>query len=72
MGLPTTDSADARLSDPGRVQTFSDGVFAIIITLLVLDLHVPEHQRGELGAALAARWPAYLAFAVSFLYVGVL
>jgi uncharacterized membrane protein len=72
MGLPTSGTADSRLSESGRVKTFSDGVFAIIITLLVLDLHVPDHEPGKLWDALADRWPAYVAFAVSFLYVGVL
>ncbi len=65
-------SVGDRLSDPARVRAFSDGVFAIIITLLVLDLRVPDHKPGELAAALAGRWPVYLAFAVSFLYIGAL
>jgi uncharacterized membrane protein len=59
-------------SGTGRVQAFSDAVFAIIITLLVLDLHVPAHKPGELWSALLARWPSYLGFAASFLYVGAL
>jgi uncharacterized membrane protein len=50
----------------------SDGVFAIVITLLVLDLANPDYSPGELGTALARQWPAYLAFALSFLYVGAL
>ncbi len=61
--------------DSGRLEAFSDGVFAIAITLLVLDLIVPgmdeAHEIG-LGAALAAEWPSYFAYLVSFLVVGVI
>lgn len=52
-----------------RVEAFSDGVFAIAITLLVLELHVPKHTEiaaGGLGAALLHEWPSYFAFLVSF------
>jgi uncharacterized membrane protein len=59
-------------SGTGRVQAFSDGVFAISITLLVLDLTVPAHKQGGLWDALLAHWPSYVAFAASFLYVGAL
>jgi uncharacterized membrane protein len=59
-------------SGTSRVQAFSDAVFAIIITLLVLDLQVPQHRQGELWQALLAHWPTYVAFVVSFLYVGAL
>lgn len=55
-----------------RTEGFSDGVFAIVITLLVLDLATPEYRPGGLGAALTEQWPSYLAFVVSFVYVGVI
>jgi uncharacterized membrane protein len=60
------------LADTGRTDAFSDGVFAIVITLLVLDLANPHYRPGGLGEALARLWPAYLAFASSFVYVGVI
>lgn len=63
---------DIRLSDTNRVEIFSDGVFAIVITLLVLDLHVPSHRPGELARALLDEWSSYTAFVVSFVYVGVI
>jgi uncharacterized membrane protein len=62
----------ARLADTGRLAAFSDGVFAIVITLLVLDLRVPEYHQGELLPSLLREGPSYLAFTVSFIYIGVL
>lgn len=59
---------------PGRIEAFSDAVFAIIITLLALDLRVPRDDAarvGSLGEALLRQWPVYLAFVVSYLQVGV-
>lgn len=58
-----------------RLETFSDGVFAIAITLLVLDLAVPteeEARDGGLAAALGRQWPSYFAYLVSFLTVGII
>jgi uncharacterized membrane protein len=54
--------------ETARVEAFSDGVFAIAITLLVLDLKVPRdlHDGQTLSVALAAQWPSYLAFVTSF------
>ncbi|MEU8567303.1 TMEM175 family protein [Streptomyces pathocidini] len=63
---------DIRISDTGRVEAFSDGVFAIVITLLVLELTSPEHEPGGLLAGLLHQWPSYVAFLLSFLYIGVL
>ena len=53
---------------PGRLEAFSDGVLAIIITIMVLDLRVPH------GDTLAALYPlraAFLAYVLSFLFVGI-
>jgi uncharacterized membrane protein len=57
--------------DTGRSEAFSDGVFAIIITLLVLDLRPPEVESGRLLSGLLQQWPTYLAYVTSYLYVGV-
>jgi len=58
-------------NDTARIEAFSDGVFAIAITLLVLDLKVPRelHEGQTLTAALAHQWPAYVAFVTSFLTI---
>jgi uncharacterized membrane protein len=56
-----------------RTEAFSDGVFAIAITLLILDLRVPAGDKGEgLTRALAHEWPAYFAYFVSFLVIGII
>lgn len=58
-----------RLLPTGRLEAFSDGVFAIAITLLVLELHVPG--RGEvLVRSLEHEWPRYLGYFVSFAFIG--
>jgi uncharacterized membrane protein len=56
--------------DTGRVEAFSDGVFAIAITLLVLEIHVDDADYAHLWRALGNEWPAYLAYVTSFLTVG--
>ena len=55
-----------------RAEAFSDGVFAIAATLLVLELKVPHVEPGALGTALLKRWPSYATYAVSFLTIGIL
>jgi uncharacterized membrane protein len=55
--------------DRSRTEAFSDGVFAVAITVLVLNLHAPE---GDLREGLTQMWPAYLAYVVSFLSIGIM
>jgi len=52
----------------GRLEAFSDGVLAIIITIMVLEMHVPH---GVTLAALASSWPVFLSYVLSFIYVGI-
>ena len=54
----------------GRIEAFSDGVFAIAITLLILEVSVPESEFGNLWRGIAHQWPAYLAYATSFITIG--
>ena len=56
--------------ETGRVEAFSDGVFAIAITLLVLDIKIEPSQFDDLWRALGEEWPSYLAYVTSFLTVG--
>jgi len=59
-------------SETARIEAFSDGVYAIAITLLILDLKVPMTQDGHLGVALLRQWPTYFAFLVSFAFIGIM
>jgi uncharacterized membrane protein len=54
-----------------RLETFSDGVFAIAITLLVLTIGQPGDYR-DLGRELVDRWPALAAYVVSFVIIGIM
>ena len=56
--------------ETGRVEAFSDGVFAIAITLLVLEIRIEPEDFSHLFRALLDEWPAYLAYVTSFLTVG--
>jgi uncharacterized membrane protein len=51
-----------------RLEAFSDGVFAIAITLLILEIKVPHAEHG-LWAGLLALWPSYIAFVMSFVVI---
>ena len=55
-----------------RLEAFSDGVFAIAITLLVLDIAIPDPGPGSLAHALAEQWPVYAAYVVSFATIGII
>jgi len=59
--------------ETGRVEAFSDGVFAIAITLLILAVGVDQARAsGSLSHQLLHLWPAYIAYAVSFVTVGIM
>jgi uncharacterized membrane protein len=58
--------------ETGRVEAFSDGVFAIAITLLILAVGIDKAPHGNLGTYLVNLWPAYLAYAVSFVTIGIM
>jgi len=68
--------SDEKTSQPrekvlGRLLALSDGIFAIAITLLILNIVLPDSTaRAEVPQALIALWPKYLAFLISFLVIG--
>jgi uncharacterized membrane protein len=53
-----------------RTEAFSDGVFAIATTLLVLDIGVPTSELRDLWSGIGDQWPAYLSYATSFITIG--
>ena len=55
-----------------RVEAFSDGVFAIAITLLILEIKVPSAGSGQLAAQLLRQWPSYVSFVISFAFIGIM
>jgi len=59
-------------AETSRIEAFSDGVFAIAITLLILEIKVPPPGSGELSLALARQWPSYLSFLMSFAFIGIM
>jgi uncharacterized membrane protein len=54
----------------GRLEAFSDGVFAIAITLLILDIGVSSNAGRDLLHAIGSLWPSYLAYVASFSTIG--
>ena len=58
--------------ETARVEAFSDGVFAIAITLLILEIKVPREAGHDLWKLLLAQWPSYFAFVTSFATIGIM
>jgi uncharacterized membrane protein len=61
-----------RVMRTGRLEAFSDGVLAIAITILVLEIGVPPGSTAHLLEAVREQWPSYLAYVVSFSTIGVM
>jgi Endosomal/lysosomal potassium channel TMEM175 len=69
--LAMSGAPEGRLSEKSRVEFFSDGVFAIAVTLLVLELAIPE-TRGAFGKELLDESMSYVAYLAAFGTIGVL
>ena len=59
-------------TETARVEAFSDGVLAIAITLLVLEVRLPEVEGESVGSALRHAWPQYVAYVTAFLTIAVM
>lgn len=58
--------------ETARIEAFSDGVFSIAITLLILEIKIPAAGSGNLSAQLLRQWPSYFAFVFSFAFIGIM
>jgi uncharacterized membrane protein len=58
--------------ETARIEAFSDGVFAIAITLLILEIKIPAAGSGNLSVQLLRQWPSYFAFVFSFAFIGIM
>ena len=68
LGAGSGLTRDERRRDPSRVLALTDGVYAIIITLLVLDIHVPELEAHEtLRSAISDVRPSFISFTIAFI-----
>jgi uncharacterized membrane protein len=59
-------------SQTARIEAFSDGVFAIAITLLILEIKIPTSSDGHLSSSLIRQWPSYISFLASFAFIGIM
>ncbi|TMG41186.1 MAG: DUF1211 domain-containing protein, partial [Chloroflexi bacterium] len=57
--------------DRGRLEAFSDGVIAVAITLLALNLAVAGPGHGSLLQQLGEHWPSFVAYVISFFVIGI-
>jgi uncharacterized membrane protein len=55
--------------ETGRLEAFSDGIFAVAITLLVLEIRLPSVGQTGLGAWVLSQWPAFVAYFISFMTI---
>ncbi|MEX2535151.1 MAG: TMEM175 family protein [Trueperaceae bacterium] len=70
MQVPASDLV-ATAHTTSRIEALTDGVFAIVLTLVVFDIRAPLGPPEQLGASLLALWPRFLVYAISFLQLGI-
>ncbi len=58
--------------ETNRLEAFSDGVFAIAVTLLILEVRLPELDGAPLSERLLRAWPGYVGFVISFITIGIM
>ncbi|MDT4943218.1 MAG: potassium channel family protein [Pseudonocardiales bacterium] len=67
-----SDVTEAEAVETNRIEAFSDGVFAIAITLLVIELKLPETGDGSVWHGLVEAWPQFAAYLTSFFIIGIM
>lgn len=63
------ESGRGETKETGRLEAFSDGIFAVAITLLVLEIKIPPADTPDLGLMVLAQWPSFLAYFISFMTI---
>ncbi|HEU5368039.1 MAG TPA: TMEM175 family protein [Ktedonobacterales bacterium] len=63
------DESRGEAKETGRLEAFSDGIFAVAITLLVLEIKIPPPETSGLGLWVLAQWPSFLAYFISFMTI---
>ncbi len=59
-------------TETARIEAFSDGVYAIAITLLILEIKVPTSGAVPLSIQLLRQWPSYVSYVISFAFIGIM
>jgi len=59
-------------TETARIEAFSDGVYAIAITLLILEVKIPQPGPAPLSTQLLRQWPSYISFLISFAFIGIM
>ncbi len=59
-------------TETARIEAFSDGVYAIAITLLILEIKIPQPGAVPLSTQLLRQWPSYVSFLISFAFIGIM
>jgi uncharacterized membrane protein len=67
--MATEASQDQELKETGRIEAFSDGVFAVAVTLLILTIRVPPEGTKNIPLYVRDQWPFFLAYLISFLSI---
>jgi uncharacterized membrane protein len=70
--MAVTEPSSHQDKETTRIEAFSDGVFAIAITLLILEIKVPMPGGGPLAEQLVRQWPSYVSFLISFWFIGIM
>jgi uncharacterized membrane protein len=60
------------MTETSRIEAFSDGVFAIAITLLIFQIKIPGPSDVPLSVQLVKLWPSYISFLISFAFIGIM
>ena len=67
--MMNADEGRGEAKETGRLEAFSDGIFAVAVTLLVLEIKIHTASQSDLGLWVLNQWPAFLAYFISFMTI---